>query len=118
MAPLVGGGACSGGGGFVDVDAEGSKKRGRIARCSSQWLDIRTFATTADGLLPATGTYYFTADALARIEAALRTRPLAMYRLAAPADKVPAAGAKGAAGPGYRLERRLSDFMMPAVRGA
>ncbi|KXZ42725.1 hypothetical protein GPECTOR_122g466 [Gonium pectorale] len=69
------------------------------------------------GLLPATGTYYFTADALARIEAALRTRPLAMYRLA-PADKVPAAGAKGAAGPGYRLERRLSDFVTPAVRGA
>ncbi|KAG2498780.1 hypothetical protein HYH03_003519 [Edaphochlamys debaryana] len=25
-----------------------SKKRGRIARCSSQWLDIRTFATTAE----------------------------------------------------------------------
>ncbi|KXZ42826.1 hypothetical protein GPECTOR_115g320 [Gonium pectorale] len=41
------GGGGADGGGFVDV-AEGSKKRGRIARCSSQWLDIRTFATTAE----------------------------------------------------------------------
>ncbi|GLC51990.1 hypothetical protein PLESTB_000570600 [Pleodorina starrii] len=39
--------AGGGGGGFVDK-GELSKKRGRIARCSSQWLDIRTFATTGE----------------------------------------------------------------------
>ncbi|GFR45217.1 hypothetical protein Agub_g6612 [Astrephomene gubernaculifera] len=33
--------------GYVDK-GELSKKRGRIARCSSQWLDIRTFGTTAE----------------------------------------------------------------------
>eukprot|EP00198_Chlamydomonas_reinhardtii_P005129 XP_001694465.1 predicted protein [Chlamydomonas reinhardtii] len=31
-----------------DDKGEISKKRGRIARCSSQWLDIRTFPTTAE----------------------------------------------------------------------
>ncbi|KAG2454106.1 hypothetical protein HYH02_001145 [Chlamydomonas schloesseri] len=31
-----------------DDKGEVSKKRGRIARCSSQWLDIKTFATTAE----------------------------------------------------------------------
>lgn len=34
-------------GGYVDK-GELSRKRGRIARCSSQWLDIRTFPTTAE----------------------------------------------------------------------
>ncbi|GIL48456.1 hypothetical protein Vafri_4975 [Volvox africanus] len=41
------GGADGADDGFVDK-GELSRKRGRIARCSSQWLDIRTFATTAE----------------------------------------------------------------------
>jgi hypothetical protein len=31
---------------FVDMSTVG-KKRGRIARCSAQWLDVKSFATTA-----------------------------------------------------------------------
>ncbi|KAG2432545.1 hypothetical protein HXX76_008890 [Chlamydomonas incerta] len=31
-----------------DDKGEVGKKRGRIARCSSQWLDVKTFPTTAD----------------------------------------------------------------------
>lgn len=45
-----GAGAEEGGGavpGTVDK-GEVSRKRGRIARCSSQWLDTRTFATTGE----------------------------------------------------------------------
>ncbi len=42
-----GGGGEDGTGGTVDK-GEVSRKRGRIARCSSQWLDTRTFATTAE----------------------------------------------------------------------
>ncbi|MEW5320085.1 MAG: hypothetical protein WDW38_011186 [Sanguina aurantia] len=59
-------------------------------------------------LAPATGTYYFTVDYLRHIERTLVSHPMLNYRLVPGSHTV-----KGAVANGYRMERRVSDFVLP-----